>query len=482
MSNFTERVAIVHLPFNKINSTAFAAGPPMAPAILRALISDVAHTATFDLNLLLQTSLSPASVKRLYEWCNYYSDVPLSPDEEVSQAIIDIVTTISDDFSTICLSCFSFSSVEITIKICTLLRGKGKRIIVGGYGITTPFNTTHLSFGEFLIKSKLATCVVYGDAEDIFRDVILNKREGIIRVDNASAKFTSIIPDYSDYDLSKYNSNSLPIKITGSKGCVRNCSFCDVNSIWPKYIYKTALQLFNEIQLMHSTHGFNEFVFTDNLINGSPSELRKLNQLLIDSRLSIKYKGQYVVRSKKSMPELDYSLMKSAGCTDVYIGIDSGSSEVRALMNKSSTDDDLYYTVEQLLDKNISQHWNIIIGFPNETDEDFFQSIRLLQKYEKYNKNITVSGLTVYQHNQGEPLMFDEKYKHLNITSSTNSYSSYFWKSSKYPTNSFPVRVDRYNKFVEFLQKNSWFVSPDIIARRGYLNLLLKKYLESQNN
>ena len=55
----------------------------------------------------------------------------------------------------------------------------------------------------------------------------------------------SPLPDYSDYDLDAYEGDQ--IMITGSRGCVRRCTFCDIHKHWKKFVYRKGQDIANEM-------------------------------------------------------------------------------------------------------------------------------------------------------------------------------------------------------------------------------------------
>ena len=76
------------------------------------------------------------------------------------------------------------------------------------------------------------------------------------------------------------NYHDKKIYITGSKGCVRDCTFCDVAALWPKFRYRKAENLVQEIKEQFYNYGITTFDFTDSLINGSVSNFYEFNCLL----------------------------------------------------------------------------------------------------------------------------------------------------------------------------------------------------------
>jgi radical SAM superfamily enzyme YgiQ (UPF0313 family) len=172
------------------------------------------------------------------------------------------------------------------------------------------------------------------------------------------------VPDYDDYNFSLYQSHTqsywgnkqsmkgqqdLIFLITASKGCVKDCSFCDVGKIWPKFRFRGAEQVADEIITLHKKYNALYFSFTDSLMNGGLKVFNDLNEILAEKiPNTIRYDGQIICRSSKDMPERYYKSMAQAGCHSVSVGIESGSEQVRMHMGKGSLQDDIYYSTEML--------------------------------------------------------------------------------------------------------------------------------------
>jgi radical SAM superfamily enzyme YgiQ (UPF0313 family) len=79
-------------------------------------------------------------------------------------------------------------------------------------------------------------------------------------------------PDYSFYDLDRYDylyNNEKEVFITGSRGCVRKCTYCDIERYWPKFRYRSGQNIADEIIDNYERFGITRFYFTDSLVNGS---------------------------------------------------------------------------------------------------------------------------------------------------------------------------------------------------------------------
>ena len=79
-------------------------------------------------------------------------------------------------------------------------------------------------------------------------------------------------PNYDDYKLQEYKSQKL--LITGSRGCVRHCTFCDIHTHWKKFVWRSGMEIAKEMLHQSKKYGISKFLFTDSLINGSMKAYR----------------------------------------------------------------------------------------------------------------------------------------------------------------------------------------------------------------
>ena len=89
--------------------------------------------------------------------------------------------------------------------------------------------------------------------------------------------------------------------------------------------------------------------------------------------------------------------MTASGCERVFIGVESGSEKIRNDMNKGFSDEDLWYTLEQLNRVGLSASILLIVGYPTETEKDFQLTKDMIRKFYKlgYIQNKTVEHISL---------------------------------------------------------------------------------------
>lgn len=197
-------------------------------------------------------------------------------------------------------------------------------------------------------------------------------------------------PDYSDFNFSRYampNPIDLSIfypriTITGSRGCVKKCLFCDIANKWPRYRWVDPKALAHEMIHYYEKYRVVEFNWTDSIINASPPMLREFCQIVSDyqeaNNVRFFSNGQFIIRDENHMPEEDFALLRKAGFVRVAFGVESGSASVRASMKKGVSDEAIRYMIQQCVAHGIKAECLVIIGYPTETAEDFLQTVNFV--------------------------------------------------------------------------------------------------------
>jgi len=195
-------------------------------------------------------------------------------------------------------------------------------------------------------------------------------------------------PDYSDV-IHKHKYDTAII--SGSRGCVRKCTFCDVMTIWPKYKWKTGKKIADDMHEVANKTGLKKIGFSDSLVNGSMKHFRDMCSELAKRKKKVQWNGQFIVRGAKTFSSEDFDNLANSGCNGLTMGIESGSEAVRDHMRKKFSNEDIEYFVTNLGNRNIKMKFLLIVGYPTETEEDFEMTLEMLRKYGKYSHLISVS-------------------------------------------------------------------------------------------
>ena len=463
---------IVTAPFT------YTFGPSLSPALLKACATNNGiSTRTWDLSAEFNFSYGNTDFyKNVVAWMNH-PELKITPEENqwYQNIIADYANTIINKYNptNLAVSLLTQNSQRFAEDLCYYIKCNrpGIKIILGGNGLDILQYMFQAKWAELMLNGGLADAVILGEGEHALPRVINENLVGPIQEPQlTNEQLTQIpVPDYDDYDFSLYQSytqsywgNKQSVKgrqdliflITASKGCVKDCSFCDVGKIWPKFRFRGAEQVADEIITLHKKYNALYFSFTDSLMNGGLKVFNDLNEILAEKiPNTIRYDGQIICRSSKDMPERYYKSMAQAGCYSVSVGMESGSEQVRMHMGKGSLQDDIYYSTEMLTKYGIKQSWNIIAGYPTETNEDWQQTMNLIRHWlPKTNNLLTIFPVGTILLLEGTPMTRTDKYNDLEIKKNIiNGYASFAWTTKINASNTFDVRYHRFLELCTYL-------------------------------
>jgi len=362
----------------------------------------------------------------------------------------------------ILLSVFSSHSVDFVIPLATFIKDIAPDCytVIGGRGIDNTERNTRQTYAEFFNKYLPVDCVYVGDAENNLINVIKQRHTGLFHSPPVNAEEIENSPsaNWQGYDLNKYVNpgHEIRLPITGSKGCVRECTFCDVAGSWPKYVYRKGDAIANEIIAAYRNSGIRKVEFTDNLVNGSISNFRLMNTILANEiPNTIGYSGYAIVRPKEQNTAEDFKLAATAGAEFLKLGIESGSEKVRHDIKKKFSNEDITWFAENCVDNGIEQLWLMFVGYPSETEEDFQQTLDLLKNHSHLTKSgiLKIFLALPMQLTSGSAFMrkFADEYglEH----NRHDAWADFFWTSNKYESNTFDVRINRWRRMVDAIHK-----------------------------
>lgn len=193
----------------------------------------------------------------------------------------------------------------------------------------------------------------------------------------------------------------MEVALSGSRGCVRRCTFCDVGNIWKKFRFKSADLIVSEMVKHYQDVGCLNYFFNDSLINGPIKQFVEVMRKIIELQSSIpdfknlKYSGQFIVRPQQQHPEYIFELLSKSGCDHLEIGIESGSERIREHMGKKFSNSDIEYHFKMCEKYNIKNHVLMFTAYPTETIEDHNETVQFLIDNQKYIINDTIIGINM---------------------------------------------------------------------------------------
>lgn len=267
------------------------------------------------------------------------------------------------------------------------------------------------------LRKKSGEIYLTGCASNIFKD---DFKELIVIPNSEKEELVKKIFPQSDLSFNVKNFSQTRAFIKIQDGCDNFCSYCIIPLARGRSRSRKIEDILEEIKALVKK-GFKEVVITG--IN--VGDFRDGNYSLSDLVQEVdKINGLERIRISSIHPDqVDEKLQKaiifgSKLCPSMHISLQSGSDEVLKKMNRKYKIQDFLNLAASLKRKNnFTFTTDIIVGFPEETEEDFEKSLRLVEMMEfakvhvfPYSKrpNTKAAGLS-----QISPSVINERKKRL---------------------------------------------------------------------
>jgi hypothetical protein len=400
-----KNVALISLPKQDLIR------PPGALAILASACEEFSiNYEVYDFNLWLNKHVSAElwnSINDNWESVNPFEQSTQPWYQEFIKQLKLYVDQIEQhNYDLISISIFSdlsaYCAAEFIKEInCRTFRNN-TAIVIGGSGIRAQLpKYKEQDLCQAMLSEKLIDYYIFGEGELSFRS-LLRKQVDYPGINNYNAEQIEDLdqfpwPSYKKINPHNYRYVAHPeIVITGSRGCVRKCTYCDVARYWPKFRFRSGENIAAEMYHYYKTLGITNFEFSDSLINGSLKQFKAMIRSLLeyqqkDPNFKISYKGQYICRQSSHMNSQDYHDLKQSGCDYLYVGVESFSQRTRFEMDKKFTNEDLDFHLEMCGRVGIKNSLLMMVGYPTETAEDHDQNIVWLKNNQKYAQSGTIA-------------------------------------------------------------------------------------------
>lgn len=169
-----------------------------------------------------------------------------------------------------------------------------------------------------------------------------------------------------------------------TRGCPYSCSFCNTPKIWQrKWRARSSKNVIDEMKTLVDTYDINDFHFEDENMSANKKWISEFCDTLIDSGLDIGWQLSNGVRAESVTHDVLLK-MKNSGLSNLGVAPESGSQRVlREVINKKLDLQSVKDAVFNASKLGLTITAYFIIGFPDETKEEIYQTTHFAKQLAK---------------------------------------------------------------------------------------------------
>jgi anaerobic magnesium-protoporphyrin IX monomethyl ester cyclase len=345
---------------------------------------------------------SPLTVSILDLDTNCHSDIHESLRHELSAHTPQVVgvTAMSDSFTS-------------ALQILGIVKNYNPDIltVLGGMHATVRYEA-------ILDNHDAVDVIVRGEGDYTFKEVVSHhlSRKSFGSIDGVSYRQNGHVVHTRERGLIK-NLNALPLpahhlvantdyatrSISTSRGCVQNCSFCSIQSMYHRTVRVRSIEsIIDEIEEL-VMNGARRIMFTDDNFTFSTTRITHLCQTIKARRLN----RRAVFYAEGRIDDICRSpsmagILSDAGFRGLYIGAESGSDAILRYYRKDITTEQIRQGVFYCIEQNLTPVVNFILYGPRDTVGTMKETISLAKRLFENGAEIAYAeALTPYP---GTPL------------------------------------------------------------------------------
>ncbi|MBN2407700.1 MAG: B12-binding domain-containing radical SAM protein [Elusimicrobia bacterium] len=394
----------------------------------------------------------------------------------------------------------------ISLELASVIKAKNTRpkIVLGGPSCSRSKD------GLNLVRHRAVDIVVPGEGDRVFPEIagtlektgtvgfcsgtLLKKNGEVIDCEDAPPVRSLDglpFPDYVGFDHGLYRDARMgehALHLIFSRGCVRNCVFCDIRSLHGgRYRRMNASRMFEEIR--HHRNIFpdiSSFHFNDSSFNADINNMVSFCDLVMEKRLEllgdidkeslvrgisdITWVSHLMIRPQMSRDIL--GKMKKAGCRTIIYGFESGSERILRLMEKGHTLEEAQDVLRRTHDAGIQTGGFFMFGFPGEDRAEFGKTLGFLKRNSGY-LDFACPSLTFSSLINGTRLR--DSMEEFDIDTADGAHMMY-WQS-KDGSNNYMERFSRFVEFCDFAESSGIKILPDFLLDiKSYRDLYFARY------
>lgn len=267
------------------------------------------------------------------------------------------------------------SNSDLMIGVCgCVAQQEGEKIVKRDKGVDLVFGTHNLSLVPSLIQLRKggAPPQVAVDYRDEWEDLPLG---------------------FAERDLTRNGQkNNVTAFIAISRGCNKNCTYCIVPTTRGPEVSRNPLEILREIKIA-AHRGTREVVLLGQTVNSYGLDLSPRTSFVDLLRQVAAIEGIERIRFTSPHPQeirsdfVEFVTTEPKICRHIHMPLQSGSDRILKAMNRNYRRKRYLEIIDELKGRlpDMAVTTDIIVGFPGETEEDFQQTMEVMEHVQFEN-------------------------------------------------------------------------------------------------
>jgi anaerobic magnesium-protoporphyrin IX monomethyl ester cyclase len=179
------------------------------------------------------------------------------------------------------------------------------------------------------------------------------------------------------------------INLATTRGCPYKCNWCAKPMYGNAYNMRSPGNVIGEIKYLQQVSGFEHIWFCDDIFGLKRSWVVEFAELIKVENLKFNYKIQS--RADLLVQEKYVESLAASGCTEVWLGAESGSQKILDAMDKGTTIEQIKTARKLLMQYGIKASYFLQYGYLGEDMDDIQKTISLVKDTMPDDIGISVS-------------------------------------------------------------------------------------------
>lgn len=303
-----------------------------------------------------------------------------------------MVAVVEDNFNFLTKMCLIHSR-ELAFRMCAAAREAGIPAVVNGSD-ATDHAAAYLNAGfEMVVVGEVESALV-----DVARQVVRGENMSLRGRIGPRAPMADLdtLPDaaWDLADLGSYRSawrqahGYFSLNMASSRGCPYRCNWCAKPVFGSSYRFRSPARVAREMLYLKRELGAEHLWMTDDIFALSAHWTRTFADIVerIGGAVSFKMQSRCDLMTRETVGAL-----RRAGCTEVWMGAESGSQKILDAMEKGTRTEHIYEARENLRRHGIRACFFLQLGYPGETWEDIERTIGMVRETEPDDIGVSVA-------------------------------------------------------------------------------------------